>query len=187
MILRELVVVDDRPIHLRELARRAGLDAAGVQRELKNLVASGIIIELISGNQKEYRLNPDCPIYPEIRMLVIKTVGLAKLFQDALKPYIKKIKVAFIYGSYAEGTTDADSDIDLMVIGDISFDYVVDALRNTEETISREINPTVYPLNEFSQKAKRKNRFITSVLKGDIIFIVGDRDELGRIVEEKAG
>jgi predicted nucleotidyltransferase len=69
--------------------------------------------------------------------------------RQALAPLADTILVAFIFGSMVSGEINRSSDLDVMVIGDISFADGVSALSPVQEVLSREINPTVYPPGEF--------------------------------------
>ncbi len=181
LVLGELVRSKGESIHIHELARRVGKEAKSVYNELKNLENSSIVTSQRVGNQVHYSLNPACPVYPELRMLIIKTVGLVDVMRDALKPLAKKIKVAFIYGSFARGEERADSDVDVMVIGDVSFGEVVSALVPAQEQLRREVNPTVYPPAEFREKLASGKHFLTAVMGAEKIFLVGDERELEQL------
>lgn len=180
LVLCELVRAGDSEVHIRELARRAGLDPSGVQRELKNLASAGIVEERISGNQKYYTMNIDCPVYSELRMLILKTIGMADVIREALGSVLGKIDYAFLYGSIADGTYDSESDVDLMIIGNAAFNEVVDAVMKVESAIGREINATVYTLEKLRQEWSDGSRFINTVVKSKMIFLKGNRDELKR-------
>ena len=173
MLLAELVR-SDGPIHLRELARRSGLDPSGVQRELRNLVSSGIVVEKSTGNQKGYSLNRNCPVYPELRMLIIKTTGLADRLRLALEPFKDKIKFAYIFGSFADGTADSGSDVDVMIVGDISIRALVHRIGDVARELSREVNPTTYKPAEYESEMKAKGSFIYRVHRGEKIMLLGE-------------
>jgi hypothetical protein len=81
----------------------------------------------------------------------------------------------------ASRTEDRASDIDVMIIGDISFGDVVDLFSPAEKTLVREINSAVYPLEEFRQKVKSDHHFVKTVLEGEKIFLIGDENELSRL------
>ena len=49
-----------------------------------------------------YQANPDCPIFAELKGLMIKTTGVAEVLRAALAPLAAQIRVAFIYGSVAK-------------------------------------------------------------------------------------
>jgi predicted nucleotidyltransferase len=87
--------------------------------------------------------------------------------------------VAFVYGSFAEGRDNARSDVDVMVVGDVTFAAVSDALGDVQNDLLREINPTVYSVAEFAKKISTP--FITSVLRKPKVFLMGDEDELARL------
>jgi predicted nucleotidyltransferase len=159
-----------------------GAGQGGVQRELKVFADAGIIERSRVGNQVFFQANPRCPIFNELRGLIIKTTGLADVLRNMLKPLERRIHTAFIYGSFAEGRDTRASDVDVMVIGEVEFSEVTNALMPAQETLGREINPTVYPEREFVKKVSDKNNFFGRVLSGKKIFLVGDEDELARLV-----
>jgi len=92
-----------------------------VQRELENLVNTGLIVRRKQGNQVYYQANPKSPIFAELKSLMVKTTGVADVLREALKPFQCRIETAFIYGSFAKGTENAGSDVDVLVIGDLTF------------------------------------------------------------------
>ncbi len=173
----------DESFYLRQVVRAIGMGPGSVQRELKQLTDAGVIEKSKLGRQVYYRANTKCPIFPELRGLIIKTAGLADVLRDALGPLLKKIKVAFIYGSFAKGSANSRSDVDMMVIGSCSFGQVVDAIDDAQEKLGREVNPTVYSVKEWNQKLKEKHHFVTSVSKSIKIFIIGTEDNLAGIAK----
>jgi predicted nucleotidyltransferase len=90
------------------------------------------------GNQHHYQANPRCPIYAELIAIVKKTVGLTEPIREALSPLSKKIDWAFVFGSVASGKESSASDIDLMIIGDVSFSEVANTLYSMQEALGRE-------------------------------------------------
>jgi len=88
---------------------------------------------------------------------------------------------AFVYGSVASGKKTARSDVDLLVVGDVSLAQIVPALRAAEARLGREVNPTVYPVREFQNKVKRDAPFLKRVLAGPKLFVAGDDRVLDRL------
>jgi len=173
----------DEEYYLRQIARTTGIGIGPVQRELKQLTDSGIIQRRIHGRQVYYKANPDSPIFKELKSLITKTAGIADTLRNALSPSAGRVKVAFVFGSIASGHEDKASDIDMMVVGDISFGDVVSLLSSAEEKLGREINSVVYPIAEFKQKVRDDHHFVKTVLEGEKIFLIGDEDELARLVK----
>jgi len=176
-ILRVLVLDSDEPVHLRELARRAGLDPMAVHREMKKLVSSGIVMEKKSGNQRLFALDKRCPIYNELRMIVIKTMGIADEIRRALESIKDKIKFAYIYGSFASGEFRNDSDVDVLIATDLTLFDLVKILSPIQEKLSREINPTVFTEKEYFSRLKEGSGFISNIHRGEKIMIVGEINE----------
>jgi predicted nucleotidyltransferase len=112
-------------------------------------------------------------------------VGIAEELKTHLKKSKKDLTYAFIYGSYARGRENSTSDIDLMVIGDISSRKLSSILAKPKNSLGREINYVVYTEKEFKQKAQRKNHFITSILNKEKIFLIGTQDELKKFIRSK--
>ncbi len=162
----------------RQLAEILDEDSTNVSRELARLAKMGILICQSEGRQKYYQANRACPVFAELRGLILKTAGLVDILREALKPLLKKIQAAFIYGSFASNSVKASSDVDIMVIGSCDFGEVVDALGKAQERIGREVNPSVYPADEFKKKMTAEHHFLKTVLAGPKIFLIGDENEL---------
>jgi predicted nucleotidyltransferase len=171
----------DERFFVRQLTSLLGLDSTNLSRELSRLEKMGLLISTTSGKQKYYQANQKNPIFNEIHSLMIKTVGVTDILRDALISSIKQIKIAFIFGSVARKTEGRDSDVDVIIIGDVSFGDIIDIFSSAEKTLSREVNAVVYPVEEFQQKVKSDHHFVKTVLEGDKIFLIGDEDELNRL------
>jgi predicted nucleotidyltransferase len=134
-----------------------------------------------------YQANPDCPVFEELKGLMVKTTGVADVLRAALAPLAAQIRVAFVYGSVAKLTQRSGSDVDIMAVGESTFGDVVSALENAQITLAREINPTVYSPAEFRSKLKAGHHFLTSVVGGEKIFLIGDEHELAGLGAKRLG
>jgi predicted nucleotidyltransferase len=170
----------DEAYYLRQLARLGKLGLGSVQREVKRLAKAGILQRTVRGNQVYYQANPECPVFAELKGLMVKTAGAVDVLHEALSQLGDQIKVAFIYGSMARLQQMNGSDLDLMVVGAVSFGEVVAALNPAQGVVHREINPTVYSAAEFKSKLKARHHFLLSVLRNEKVFVVGDEHELLR-------
>jgi len=167
--------------YLRQIARVARVGLGATQREVKRLTSAGIIRRTVRGHQVYFQANEASPVFSDLKSLVVKTVGAADVLRSALAPLANKIEAAFIYGSIAKGNESPGSDVDLIVIGGVDFDEVVSALGPAQETLSREVNPTVYPRSEFRSKLRAGHHFLTSVMREPKLFLIGDDRELARL------
>jgi predicted nucleotidyltransferase len=107
------------------------------------------------------------------------------ILHEALTSLKDRIKLAFVYGSIARGEEKASSDVDLMVVGEISFSDVVSTLAKIETKLGREVNPTVYGPREFREKLAAKNHFLSAVAKEKKLFVIGDEREFRRLGQER--
>jgi len=137
----------------------------------------------VQGRQVYYRANEKCPIFNELKSIVRKTFGVADVIRQSLAGGTSKIRVVFIFGSVARSADDRRSDIDLMVVGKISFGDAVSLLGQAEEKLGREISPVVYPVAEFKKKVKDDQHFVKTVLEDEKIFVIGDENELRRLAK----
>lgn len=168
----------DESFYLRQIARATGAGMGALQRELKLLAGAGVIRRSEIGQQAFFKANAACPVFHELRNLIIKTFGVADVIRAALSPLTDKIQTAFIFGSMVSGEIKQDSDLDVMIIGRIKFTGVVAALSPAQETLAREINPSVYPPAEFRSKLAEGHHFLKTVLSAPKIFLIGNENEL---------
>jgi predicted nucleotidyltransferase len=177
-VLGLLFLRPDESFHGREVARRTGLPAGTVTRELRRLADVGLLERESRGNQVVYRANRKSPVFEEVAGILRKTSGLADEIARALAPVANKIRVAFVFGSMASGMQQHGSDIDIIIIGSIDFGTVVDILYPLQKSLGRDINPKVFAASEWNAKVRDKSAFTTDVVRKPKVFLVGDEDEL---------
>jgi predicted nucleotidyltransferase len=179
-VLGALFLFPARDLYPRELARITGEDYKNISLELRNLEELGLVSSRKDGNRKYFHLKRDFFIYDELKSIFLKTQGAVGVLRSSLSG-VKGIAAAFLYGSFASGTEKERSDIDLMVIGDVSPDKIVKLLRRPEEKLGREINATVYADLEVKARLKQKGSFVAQVLEGPKVMLVGSEDDLRRV------
>lgn len=165
--------------HTNEIIRLTDSGTGAVQRELESLTAAGLVIVKQIGNQKRYQANQNTAFFAELRSLVLKTFGLTDVLREMLKPIEKQIHTAFIYGSVAKQEDTANSDIDLMIIGEnLTYADMFQLLEKTETKLGRKINPTFYSFHEWLRKNNKGNHFVIKILKQPKLFLIGTENDL---------
>ena len=172
--------IDHRELHLREIQRRSGLAIETIRKETHNLEDLGLIVKRRDGNRTYFTANVKHPLYHEIHQIVIKTSGLSMVLQKALD--LANIKIAFVFGSIARGNEKDESDIDLLVIGDISLRALSNVMKEPADTLGREINPHVITLNEFVTRKQKGEHFVTHIINSPKLMIIGSEDEFTELV-----
>jgi predicted nucleotidyltransferase len=166
----------DEAFYIRHIVRVAGAGHGAVQRELKQLTDSGIIQRMERGKQVYYQANIKCPIFAELKSVIVKTAGLADVLREALAPLAEQIASAFVYGSMANGEAISASDIDLLVVGNIDEMALHGALSQAENRLARPVNYTLMSQLEFDKRRSEKGGFLARVLSGPKIMILGSID-----------
>ena len=176
-LLRIFALSPQSSFNINELSRRTGFSIRGVDKELKNLHSGGILRRELVGNQHRYSLDPKCPIGREIKGLIIKTVGVAQAVKGALSPVEDEIEHAFIYGSFATGDYGNESDVDLFLVTELPGLKVAELLGQVQNEIGRAVNVSQFTSKEYRQRKGRKDHFLTSVINGPRIDLLGQQDD----------
>jgi predicted nucleotidyltransferase len=171
----------DERFYLREIVRAAGGGVGAVQRELRQLTRAGVLRRHVEGRHVYFQANAECPVFAELRGLVTKTAGTVEILRTALAPLRHSVQVAFIFGSVARGEERRVSDVDLLVVGTVRFADLVAAVLPAQERLRREINPTVYPPEEFRSKLGSRHPFLQRVVADPKLFLLGDQHELAKL------
>ncbi|MBD3237122.1 MAG: MarR family transcriptional regulator [Candidatus Eisenbacteria bacterium] len=178
-VLRLLFGLSRNELHVREIARRAGLSDATVRQELKRLARLELVEMRRSGNRAYYRANADHPLHVDLRNLVLKTSGLVDVLRAVLSH--PGIQVAFVFGSLAEGSEGAESDVDLMVVGKIRMRELSARLPEAIDALEREINPHILSAAEFARRKQARDHFLMRVLGSRKLFVIGDEHDLAEM------
>jgi predicted nucleotidyltransferase len=167
----------EEEFYIRQLEKLISEPIGAIQRELPKLEKMGLIKFEISNGRKIYFLDKACPIKEELKSIIFKTIAIGDRIKELIKN-TKDIKYVFIYGSVAKGQEDINSDIDLMVIGNIDGVRLQKKIQQIESEISRTINYTLMSEEEFKKRLTEKEPFLMKILKGKKIEIVGSKDEI---------
>jgi len=160
--------------YLREIVKELNLSPGAIKREIDNLLKLG----LIKKQRNRIVLNESNPIIKDLKNIFLKTDSIVYPLKEILKR--EDIKLALIFGSFAQGRYNLESDVDLLVIGKIKQEKVFKLLNPIEKMIKKEINSVVWTLEELK---KNKNKgFVKDIIKKEKIMIIGDKDEFQRIV-----
>lgn len=177
----------DESFYLRQIVRMTGGGRGAVQRELEQLTGAGLLERRAQGREVYFKANAQAPVFDELRSLMAKTAGVADVLRAALMDFVdeKLIVTAFLYGSVASGKHRAESDIDLMIVGTVKLSDLLRRLREAQDRLGRDINPTIYPEAEFRQRLRKGQHFLTSVLARPKIMLVGDENDLAKLAGKR--
>ena len=167
-------LIDKRKGNIREIGRQINVSASAVKKENDNLLSLGILIK----DENNFKENINCPFIEDLRNILLKT----DCFYLPLKKALDKEKIQFtlIFGSFAKGIFNKESDVDLLIIGDLKLSEIYKLLKPIEKKMNREVNPVVWTIDNL--KKQKNSGFIKDIFKKECIMLKGDKNELQKII-----
>lgn len=179
-LLRLFYTNPDQSYYMQEIGRILGKKPGYFQRTLNNMVDEQILVSELKANARYFRANKDYPLYEELKSIVFKTVGVLGTIREVLRK-VGGIQYCFIYGSFARNEQTSMSDIDLVIIGAVDEDIINKQLDGLEKVLKREINYKIYTPGELHRMLRKREPFISEIMRGKKTIVIGDENELRKI------
>ena len=142
--------------YLRELAKEFNLSTNSVREELNQLTRTGFLNSEKNGRQVHYSANQKHPLFPELKSMVGKIMGVDQVI-DGIVNRLGKLERAYLIDDYASGKDTGI--VDLVLVGDVDQYHLNDLSRKTERYIKRKIRSLVLnqeEFNKFEQELKKR-------------------------------
>jgi predicted nucleotidyltransferase len=119
---------------------------------------------------------------------------LENILRETLQVFDNRIELAFIFGSTARNRQMVDSDIDILIIGDVNLKELSGPLRLAEKVLGRRISPSIYTKDSFQERYHTGDPFLLDVSNREKIPIIHKNkngsikefdNELGTMVAER--
>ena len=134
--------------YLRALESEFGESSNAIRLELNRFEKAGMLSSEVEGNKKYYSANTGHPLFDTIRNLVIKHIELDKVIDNVLNR-LGNLQAAYLTGNFAKGL---DSHIiDLILVGEVDQDYLVQLIGKIEAIIKRKVRYLIYADEEFNR------------------------------------
>ena len=170
-ILAYFFTNDRAEAYANALARQLELDPKNVHSKLIQLESEGLLKSRFGGKERFFSLNRAFPLLKEYRAIVEKTVGVEFLLREALAG-VKDITEGYLFGSFAKGTSDPKSDIDVLAIGGHSALDLERRLRPLKKSLGRQINVVSLSEEEFKKRRSGKDPFLQDIMRSKHVRIV---------------
>jgi DNA-binding transcriptional ArsR family regulator len=151
-----------------------------VQREATLLTEAGILRREREGRQVYYRADPDCPIFGELRGIIMKAFGPAEVLREVLAPFRERIQFAFLTGPAGTGSLPEGGAVDLMVVGKAGLEELTPALLEAQGRLQRGIRPVVMRGDQFVKRLKTGEPVVTRAMSEPLVWVLGDEYAAGR-------
>jgi len=148
-LLMRLFLNPGNRAHLRGLADDFGESTNAVRLELNRFEEAGMVISEASGNKKLYKANNTHPLFPDINNILLKYIGVDKVI-DIVIDRMGELEKVYMTGDYAQGKDSGI--IDLIFIGDLNKQYLVNLVDKAEKLVSKKIRYITYNPAEWMEK-----------------------------------
>ena len=175
-ILSLLLLNPDTKFYQREIETITGLAIRSIQRETEKLEALGVLHKFAEANKVYFQGNRDYNLFPELRRMLLKTVGLKVVLADEQAD--ERIKAALIHGPFAAGREKPTDPIAIFVVGDVSKQELQARAEEVQSSIAREITCYVRTPQSFRGRVQLGYGFVANVLAGPKLFLIGDKRTL---------
>ncbi len=162
--------------YVREISRGVKEEINAVRRELDRMLEAGVLKSEQRGNRLYYFVNTSYPYYPEIQRMVAKSTHLGKKLRK-LKRKLGTIDFIMFSGNFVEGKKERHDDVDVLIVGDVVLSELQVLMKEEEERRGKEINYTVFSLEEFEFRKTRRDPFIMEILYGTRVMVVGSETD----------
>lgn len=164
--------------HVRGIVREINEEINAVRRELDKFEKDGILRKEPRGNRIYYSVRSEHPFFGDLISMVAKTTGLGgKLIESKNK--LGKVAFIMFSGKFARfKDRKRDDDVDILIVGDVVLPELAALIRVEESERGREINYTVMSREELDFRKRRRDPFLTGILSGSRVMIIGDEEDL---------
>jgi predicted nucleotidyltransferase len=170
-MLAAMVNHPEREFGTNELISIGGPGVGAGRNVIREFVRCGVVVQRRRGNQVVYSVNRANPIYHEMSSICRKTFGLADVFTQALQPFNDRIALAFIFGSIARGSERPDSDVDLMVVGELDVFELGATVERLQSDSGRIVDLNLHTVSEW--EGLKYDRAIKAIMREERVLLMG--------------
>ncbi|MDZ7608177.1 MAG: ArsR family transcriptional regulator [Cyclobacteriaceae bacterium] len=153
-LLLKFFLNPENSAHLRGLESELGESSNAIRLELNRLEEANMLSSELQGNRKYFKVNDQHPLYNEINSIVKKYFGLDMVVEWIAKR-LGNLHAVYLTGDIAKGK---DSDlIDLILVGVIDQNYLLQLITKAEKVINRKIRYLILTDEEFVAYSLKNN------------------------------
>ncbi len=174
-LLRLFLSNPEKRYYLRQIARLLTRDISGIKRELDNLERAGLLTSDKVGNLRYYAVNKTASIYPELKSIIAKTVGMQASIGTGLAS-LRGLRKVWLYSTNAHAPGESGGPIPVLIVGDVDLRELNETITRLEEQLGNEINYTVFDEAEFDRRRAEGDPFLSEVLSGRTVLLIERAD-----------
>ncbi len=175
-ILKLMLPEPKKPLHVRAIVREVGTEINAVRRELERLEKLGLLRKRPSSNRIYYSVDTSNVYYSELLSLVATDTGLGSgLIQN--RKSLGDIKFAVLSRKFSRGIPSSSLDVDLFIVGAVTFHVLDSLVKEYEQKLHREIHYSVMGEEEFMFRKRKNDQFVSKILAQGRTMLIGDELE----------
>ena len=163
--------------YVRQLTRMTREEINAVRRELERMETNKVIKKEKRGNRLYYFVRDDYDYYEDLLSMVVKSTGLGLELREN-RHKLGKLRMAMMSGKYVRSIKRDESDVDLLIVGEVDLELLAKFVKEEEERKKTEINYTVMSQEEFLFRKRRRDPFLQNILLQSRCMILGDQEFL---------
>lgn len=173
-----LALHQDAEYGAADIAEFVGVTRPAIVQALGYLESDGLVSKRSVGKKRLYRISTDHAYYPELRSIALKTLGGVETVAKEIQGD-EAIRFAAVFGSFARGDEEPQSDLDVVfVIDDEAWeetDYrIATSMAAISDQIARRVSPNIYRSSEFQRLRRDGNPAIEQILSSPMTVIKGE-------------
>ena len=157
----------------RELASEAHIDPGNASRWLRRWTEAGILEKKEVFKRPRYLASRD-PALAHLRLFFQQDSDLARILREQIARLGERVEAAVVFGSTANGTATADSDIDLLLVTDMPRVEAQAFFKPIGRKLGRPVNVLTYEAQSWKHAVERANPLAAEILAGALIPLKGD-------------
>jgi len=127
--------------YLRGLEAEFGDSSNAIRVELNRFEKAGMLTSYLEGNKKYFRANIQHPLYQETHNILLKYIGFDQII-DTVIERLGDVSEVYVTGAFAQGLDHEF--IELVFIGNVNHDYLLELVTKAEKLIHRNIQYNIF-------------------------------------------
>lgn len=134
--------------YLRSLESEFGESSNAIRVELNKFEDAGMLMSKMKGNKKIFQANTKHPLFKEIHNIILKYVGIDQIVEEVVER-LGDVEKVYLVGQFAKGIDSGI--IDLVFLGNVDKNYLIELVEKVEQVINRKIRYLVYKNTDASK------------------------------------
>jgi hypothetical protein len=157
-------------MNVNELARTLRISPTSVNQAAKFFHSKGYLSKDEKGLAHYYQLDLNNPVVTPLKKAYGLDLILSSSPMEAFLNADENIISLALYGSFAGGDFDEDSDVDFLVVTPSKREMLMATIHELEGKLGKEVNVTVFKPGEWRAMAKNGDAFYKNVIKQHVLL-----------------